>query len=127
MKYYKRKSSSEIELKYALEASNSSHLTPLFVAVSRSSLACVRVFVDEWPASKIHIDSIRFNYNIFHICCLYNSVEAFLYLLELIEDDDEEKMDEKEAETYYECSDFDNNENEEKEKDLIVVNATLGE
>ena len=35
-----------------------------------------------------------------------------------------EKMDEKEAETYYECSDFDNNENE---KDLIVVNATLGE
>ena len=118
-------------MKYALEASNSSHLTPLFVAVSKSSLACVRVFVDEWPSSKTHIDKIRFNYNIFHVCCLYNSVEVFLYLLELIEDDDskenEEKMEEKEAETFYECSDFDNNESEEKENDLVMVNATLGE
>ena len=113
-------------------------------------MACVRVIIDQWPLSKYHVDNISHHYNIFHICCLYNSVEVFVYLLGLIEhkdeleidkeeekekdkekEDVEEEMKEKPTETYYECSDFESNENEEKidEESLNktqIVNTTLG-
>ena len=126
--YYKRKKTSSLggesnELKWSLEASNSFHMTPLFVAVSRNYVECVRVFIDEWPSSSLYVSDTWCHYNLFHVCSLHNSCDVLLYMLEVIKQQQQQQQ-QKEAdkekattETYYECTNTnDDNDIEDKEE-----------
>ena len=71
------------ELHSALEATNSNYMTPLFLAVSRSNLECVKILLEASPMSKFFIDD--FDRNILHICCLHDSHNVLKYLIQLFE------------------------------------------
>jgi len=67
----------------ALDAINLDYMTPLFLAISKSNMNCVKILVDAKPTSKFYVDDL--GRNIFHICCLYDSASTFEYLIQFME------------------------------------------
>jgi hypothetical protein len=124
--YYKRKKTSNTneinELKWSLEASNSFHMTPLFVAVSRNYVECVRVFMDEWPASSLYVSNTWCHYNIFHVCSLNNSCDVLLYMLKIIKQQKEKEEQKATTEMYYECTNSNDDDHDHDNEDKVEEN-----
>ena len=71
---------SNSEIAFVFEAVNSSYMTPLFLATSKSNTDSVRLLIEMIPASLYHVDDL--DRNIFHICALYNAHHTFNFLIE---------------------------------------------
>ena len=94
-------------------------MTPLFVAVSRNYVECVRVFIDEWPSSSLYVSDTWCHYNLFHVCSLHNSCDVLLYMLEVIKQQKEAEKEEKKAtdEMYYECTNNNDDDHDIEDKE----------
>ena len=84
------------DFRYVFEAVNASYLTPLFLAVSKSNVECVKILIEVNSLSKFYVDD--FQRNIFHVCSMFDSMDVFKYLIGLIE------RNFVDPETFYECA-----------------------
>lgn len=71
------------DFQFSLNTINTHYLTPLFLAISKSNINCVKVLIDSMPSSKFYVDD--FGRNIFHICCFYDSYDTFEYLIQFMD------------------------------------------
>jgi hypothetical protein len=98
-------------------------MTPLFVAVSRNYVECVRVFIDEWPSSSLFVSDTWCHYNLFHVCSLHNSCDVLLYMLEVIKQQQQKEADEEAkkttTETYYECTNNNDDDQDKEDKEAL--------
>jgi hypothetical protein len=93
----------------ALDAINLDYMTPLFLAISKSNINCVKVLDQAKRSSKFYVDDL--GRNIFHICCLYDSANTFEYLIHFIGNNTDNDSIESDH-NYFEKTNYDPNSNE---------------